>query len=95
VLLVGASVHRPPADRDTPPVETLDAASCHGTLTVIDAGWMECEQMRERKNDRKNRKIAESTLQQNEEWRSEDNIAGVDTTAPDEHDDMLCVGIAA
>jgi hypothetical protein len=52
-------------------------------------GWSG-EQTSERKNERKNRKLAESTLQHGDEWRSNDAIM-----ARADHDDVLCVGIAA
>jgi hypothetical protein len=48
-----------------------------------------------RRKTRKNRKIAESTLQHHEEWRSEGAIAGVCTMAHADHDDVLDASIAA
>jgi hypothetical protein len=43
----------------------------------------------------KKRKIAESTLQRHDEWRSDDAIAGVGTMAHADHDCVLDVGVAA
>jgi hypothetical protein len=51
--------------------------------------------MSERKNERRNKKIAESALQHDEECSVEDAIAAVSTMAHADHDDMLCVGVAA
>jgi hypothetical protein len=43
----------------------------------------------------KKRKIAESTLQQREECRSEGAIAGVGTMAHADYDDVVCVGVGS
>jgi hypothetical protein len=51
--------------------------------------------MKGRKKERKNSKISESTLQQDEECSVEDAIAGVGTMNHADHGDVLCVGIAA
>jgi hypothetical protein len=51
--------------------------------------------MKERKNERKNRKTTESTLQHHDEWRSDVAIAGVGTVTYADHDDVLEVGVAA
>jgi hypothetical protein len=47
------------------------------------------------KNERKNRKIAESTLQHREGCSSDDAIAGVDMMVYVDRDDVLDVGVAA
>jgi hypothetical protein len=57
--------------------------------------WWNGEQKIERKNGRKMRKIAESTLQHDEECSSEDAIAGGDTTTHADHDDVLGVCVDA
>jgi hypothetical protein len=49
--------------------------------------------MNEKKNERKSRKIAESTLQHDEECSVDDAIADVGATTHVDHDDVLCVGI--
>jgi hypothetical protein len=51
--------------------------------------------MSERKDERRTRKIAESTLQRDERSTSEDAIAGVGAMAHADHDDVLGVGVAA
>jgi hypothetical protein len=57
--------------------------------------WWSGEQKSTWKNERKNRKIAESTLQHDEECTSEDAIASVDTMSHVDHDDVIDVGVAA
>jgi hypothetical protein len=51
--------------------------------------------MKERKNERKNRKTAESTLHHDEWCGSEDVIAEVGTMAHVDHDNVLDVGVTA
>jgi hypothetical protein len=51
--------------------------------------------MIEKKNERKNRKIVEPTLQHHEECSSEDAIAGIGTMAHVDHDHVIGIGVAA
>jgi hypothetical protein len=56
--------------------------------------FVACEQMKGRKKERKNRKIAESTLQRDEECSSDDAIGGVGATLIF-HDAALGTGVPA
>jgi hypothetical protein len=52
---------------------------------------------KKRRKERKNRRLAESTLQHDEESTGDDAIAGdtVRTMARVDHDDVIVVGVAA
>jgi hypothetical protein len=49
----------------------------------------------QRSAEKKNRKLAESTLQRDKERNNDDDIAGIDTMAHADHADVLGVGVVA